>query len=572
MTDPPCDHCDPSPDEELRIARDAIASGDLPHAAHHVAGLLAHDPHAPPYLRLWGSLSAAAGPQLAALFDRGEGALWFGLAACLARAQYEQGNADAAYVQLCQVAWAAPQISYLEWTRDWELPSEAALCSATAQLLHVQDAVLWQRAMASFGERAAAAHPSCAKLLTSLSIGARRSGDARRAVALARQSLRAAPTWLGEIALANACRELGDVVEMEAAWTRAAEIDPQDHCALLDWGDYLLTTGDLHAARDKYTRALGRSPGDAWATGSIWYLDYLEAPSARSRQRLAARVRAHPENVRARSALDAVTPWLGFLPNPTDATANMLASLGDGPHGAFRIAVTHLEGASVLHAAHCMLPELTLTAGRVPTPDPRTPLGSPRWRLYEWTDLRPLPSLPRPHQEASAYLEPLLEAAYGADAWSRHASDVAARIEPAHTSELLALAVHAQPGPDPLYLRLWTQQHAVAFVLTAMLQLDSCRDGAPLHGLRSMLAVRNDWAAIAALAALTAFGETDAAVRELALEAALDVLREAPNEGSWETAEPAWYAVLRLDPDDSLGLHDRALQWLDGDDVSGGST
>ena len=57
---------DPSPEQDMAIARDALAKNDLPHAAHHIAWALQADPENQDALGLLDQIIAAA-PDAAAL-------------------------------------------------------------------------------------------------------------------------------------------------------------------------------------------------------------------------------------------------------------------------------------------------------------------------------------------------------------------------------------------------------------------------------------------------------------------------------------------------------------------------
>ncbi len=77
--------------------------------------------------------------------------------------------------------------------------------------------------------------------------------------------------------------------------------------------------------------------------------------------------------------------------------------------------------------------------------------------------------------------------------------------------------------------------------------------------------MRNDWLASAALAGGVARAEADAVESSGVLTLALTILKSPPGSGAFATARAAWFVVLRLDPDDQLGLYDQAEGFLDAE-------
>lgn len=550
-------HDELTPEMEADVVRLAIQQRDLPHAAHHMAGLLASDPLSHAHLELFGQLAGLAGAELVELFPMSKG-VWFGTAACRARALALAGEHAEAVSLLCRIAVAMPSVPYLVWARAWPLPSAEQVFASLQPLLQIEQEDTWKLALQTVVDRALAAYPEDAELAWLGSIGARRSGDLQRAVELAQRSVSSAPSWMGYVTLANAHRALSRWDETEQAWEAALRIDPEDASVLLDWGDTLFERRKHAEARERYSQALQRRPGQPWAEASIRYLDWMADPTT-ARWRDLSRWALQQGTGRARWARARATPWLGYLPPPTDATARAL----DQSASPVALGVSHLEGPSVLWAAVLAAPGITIQIGEIPDPDPREPLVETDWTLWTWEHTQPRPALAPPAADVAAAVGELAACDYDAELWLGRATRLAHELGPSAIDDLLAAALHPPRAPEGIGVHrwLWRVQHAAAFVLAAY----PGWEGAHRNALWAMGGVRNDWLAIAALAAGLARAEADEHVAEDVLTLALTILKSPPGSGAFSTARAAWYAVLRLDPDDTLGLYEQAAGFLDAD-------
>ena len=560
MDDHDCDAV--TPEMEAEVVRVALQQGDLPHAAHHVAGLLAADPLNAEHLALYDQLAEAAGDDLVSLFPLEQG-VWYGTVACRSRALALEGRHDEAVSLLCRVMAVMPTVPYLVWARGWPLPGASSAFSTLRPLLELEHAGAWELALKTVVDRALRAYPEDGELAWLGSIGARRSGDGRRAVDLAERSVRVNPSWMGFVALANAQRSQENWEATEQAWEQALALDPADASVLLDWGDTLLDRGMPDEARQRYVRALQREPGEPWAEASIRYIDWSKDATTAGWVELARWARSQSNSPRARWAIASATPWMGYLPLPTDATFHAMEGLVKQPHSRpTSHATSHLEGPSVLWAMHLSFPEVVTSAGEIPTPDPRHPLTDVEWRLWSWEGSLPRPTLLPPVVEVARAVGELARHAYDAERWLGWATRATAELGPDAVTALLSTTMHPPAPPNGIapHRWLWRVQHAAAFILAAY----PGWDGPHADALWSMASVPNDWQAQAALAAVAARAEQDAAVRSEALDMALTVLKSPPDAGAFVVGEAAWYVILRLDLDNDLNLQDKALMYLDG--------
>jgi tetratricopeptide (TPR) repeat protein len=516
---------------------------------------VADDAERPDHLELLHTLADAAGPELTALFPV-EAGMYVGLAACRAFALQRAGRNDEALRLLCECTAALPSVRALSWARDWPVPAQPR--AAISALLQTSDPSAWALAWDVLGERAVDAHGEDDELLALLSIGSRRAGALDRAVSLAERATERDESWMAWIALANARLEKGDWKGAQAAWRGAVCLRPDDASALLDWGDNHVHRKEYERAAMRYEEALAVDPGNDWAEASVRWLRYRDEASASARTELVRWCRAN-DGPRARQVVSWVLPWVGWLPDPPEATwSGVSKAVADGVElGSMR--VSHLEGASCLLAVSRLCPGVTLEYQEVPSPDPRIPLDFAHTELIRWDGTRPRAMLGPPSSDTWLAVLKLAPFRFDAADWL----EVAGRaLQPA--DQLLAAALHPPPPPEGATAVdwLWRVQHAVAFLLAAT---PGWSEEMPhVQALDSMLAERNDWLAVAAMAGLRQRALNDAAARRHLLGRVLEHLRSPPTSGGWSVHSAAWEAVLDLDPENALGLHERAFEELDG--------
>jgi hypothetical protein len=212
---------------ELRVAREAMAVGDLGHAKHHVAGALGVAPTDGRTLRVVDAFLALIGDVEAPPSG------WFGEYALAAHALYRSGDRSRAVGLLAQVAEAMPHLGYEHTLTAWvsEGPIEAEATIAVARLLAKVGSStiglhrLWpgERALlASYGELAAALVAAGATGVAAASASGvlRRVGRFEEALAAAERSDDAN----GHIQRGLALRAMGDGLAALRAFERAESL------------------------------------------------------------------------------------------------------------------------------------------------------------------------------------------------------------------------------------------------------------------------------------------------------------------------------------------------------------
>src|SRR5262249_46381054 len=146
---------------------------------------------------------------------------------------------------------------------------------------------------------------------------------------MARQAYGMQPGFNTAVAVAVAQQSRGDVEAALAAYRDALTFEPKDVSARLSMADLLWDRGRLEEAEALYAEAEEIEPTQPWAVPSRLYLAWAQRGDEEARFKLLALTDASPDNDRAARLADLATPYLGFLPEPTDATTNLLKERSD---------------------------------------------------------------------------------------------------------------------------------------------------------------------------------------------------------------------------------------------------
>src|SRR5688572_11087882 len=234
----------PTPAQDLELAKRALASGNLSHAAHHVACAIAVDPLGPQYLEMIDELMRNTDDPLS-LAPSEDGA-FYGTVALRAYIHAQRGEYQDAIDLILQVVGAKPDVPYLEWLDRW-LERDGVLNGIDPEMF----AVSCQKCIDSLDRPtedpryAQAALPEVVKRIGRVrehhhlaqrlgfvhSIAARRAGDLDLSLQIARELDAKAPSYLVSVALAGAHRERGELESAIHAFERALEFEPEDVAA-----------------------------------------------------------------------------------------------------------------------------------------------------------------------------------------------------------------------------------------------------------------------------------------------------------------------------------------------------
>lgn len=562
-----------SPEEDIEIALRALADGDYPHAAFHVAMALADDPARADWLDLFDHIVGSA-PDPDALVPLDGGNAFYGEAAARARVIARTGQPALGLELLLQVVAAVPHLPFETWAMDWlddvsdadELPHLplgrllGTLCMPSIGRLSTRAAEKAQLGRFAALAQAFADHPSSANQPVTLAMGSglmRRLGRVDDAIGLAGASLASAQTTFGYSALGLAHRAAGDWDGALEAFAAAGSLEPEDPSYPAECGRALwsaeryaeatsafaagLTLGDDNEAAMSHDYCAVKAdlpPGD----DPTWLLRWLGDD-------------AHPDDIRY-----LVTPTVGWMPEPSEATVNVMIQLWDeyGPDPSdqdFTFALSALEPPSALLAmAHWVsgssdLAQSRVTVERVQLPDPRRTFGPgplAQEHLWRYEDTLAIQTVPPPPPEVGALVAQVATAPYFLPRWWEAAKGGAAALADASDEALLGTMVHPPPRNPDVPPWLWVYYHQIAAALI-IARLDEPWSAGRRHRLLMGLAFGpTDWTVGAAVLALgqIALEEPDATTE---IASFFEVLRErVPDNQDCCFAQALCHAYLAL--------------------------
>lgn len=528
---------------EVAVARLAIDSGDLPHAADHLADAMITDPQLPELHEALAELCAAAGGPAAAreLFPL-DGQVFLGTVVCRAHVEAAAGDWDAAIGMLASAVQFDPGRPWAPaWLAREDLPGLVdpdAVAQAVARAsgglpdplpAELADAV---RPFDAFVRAVVDRHPDHALLLAMASGLTRRLGTTARAVELAEHAHRLAPGYMPSVMLGNALRADGRPEQALAVWEaelRRVAPDQDDSSSYLavDVAELYGTLGRPAEGLPWLERVLAADPAHPKAGPAIHGLRHAVDGDAAHLLALADHHRAHPDHDYAQDLLERLghrAPWLGLVPGATEATVNVLHQVLEAP-GTTRdteidCTASSVEPPSSLLAVHLALPRTTVGYQSVGTPDPRLPLAEPTTTLWTWDGTDPRPAV-APPAAASAELVrataelvwPTVPAAY----------DHAVRLAGLPLDDLVGVLAHPPaPREDELGRALLAHQPELwvrAVQTFACLGIAHHRTDQPWAGsdrrrvLLDLLLGPEDWVVEAAGFALVAIGWTHPGTR-----------------------------------------------------------
>ncbi|MEV0153125.1 tetratricopeptide repeat protein [Micromonospora sp. NPDC050686] len=520
--------------EELALARLALDSGDLAHAADHVAGALLRSPTLPEAHETLARLAAAAGPGALDLFPLGPHAFVGAVVArahLLAAAGRPADGLDllaAATVHAPQADWAGvPWVTAPELAARLEPDRVARLlmqiCAAVADPVpRAGRAPL--RPYLTLARQVTAAHPAHGLLLGAASALARRLGEVPLAVTWAARGVRAEPSKLGEVWLGYAYRSAGRLREALAALGRAVEHDPDDLAVYADIAGTLADHGRLDEALEWIDRALDRDPTFDCAVHTAYRLRWQRDGDVAHLVALADFSRDHPDDSHEHGDLAECCrgrPWLGQVTPAGGAMVDVLRRLLAAGGTAF--AAVRLDGwepPSAMRTVTAAVPGLRVEVPDVAGPDPREPRRASTCQLWRYDGGMAAPALPAPSAAAADRIRQLAHPAWPHPPAAYDSAVVLATLE---LNDLLGLLVHPPDAPGTSLGRVLAGQDPSLWV--RCVQVWAClgllhhrtdepwADSTRRRVLLELVWGVEDWTTEAALFALVTAAWVDPAVR-----------------------------------------------------------
>jgi tetratricopeptide (TPR) repeat protein len=534
-----CDHRDSrleagTPEFELAIAEAELKSGNLVHGAHHLAHLISFDPARREWIELLEEYLRRVNRDDAKLYPHTE-ERYFAQEAVRAYAWARKGKWEEAISLLAQVVQAKPDSAYFEtWGSDW-LGQPQALASMSQTTIEYAFAFALNRfpetrwlsrkqrlhleRFAHLAAKVPRSKQNTAVMQMTRAGLLRKLGRFDEALALARSAIRELPNWHTYVAEGLILRESGDCEAAAASFHHALVFDQEDLAARLEAGDGYLTNRSWNKARAWYGEVLERKPTHPWALPSQLFCEWKACGDAQKHARLVELARANPPNDRAVQLLRWREPYVGFLPGPADATANVLRQLTPGfrkerpkPGGSLTLGVSHLESPSAalaieeqLKAFDCPMP-VVVTVQAIQSPDPRVPCRPVQHTLWRYNGTTATPALPRPPTPIVKTVAELALTEYDYDKNWEDAKRVALDLRDGNVPQLLAVMVHPPRVPAGKEAIDWLPRVQLA---TAQIIANigiGWVGSARRDGLYSALFGPRDWITNAAIIALARLG------------------------------------------------------------------
>ncbi|WP_416875229.1 hypothetical protein [Kitasatospora sp. SC0581] len=529
---------------EVAVARLAIDSGDLTHAAEHLGDAILAAPQLPELHEALAELCAAAGGPAAAreLFPL-DGRVYLGTAVCRAHVEAAAGDWNAAVGLLASAIQAEPARpwAHAAWLAREDLPGlvdpdavAQAVARATGALpdplpAEPAEAV---RPFHDFVQAVLDRHGDHVLLLAMASGLTRRLGDTARAVELADRAHRSAPGYLPAVMLGNALRSAGRPEQALAVWEAelervAPDLDDSNSYLAVDVAELYGALGRPAEGLPWLERVLAAVPDHPKAGPARYGLRHALDGDPAHLLALADHHRAHPEHGYAQELLERLShrePWLGLVSGATEATVNVLhqvlAAADTSRDTEIECTASTVEPPSSVLAVRLALPRSTVRYQAVGEPDPRLPLTEPTTRIWAWDGTDPRPAVDPPAPQSAELVRataeifwPTVPAAY----------DHAVRLAGLPLDDLLGVLVHPPvPREDDLGRALLAHQPELwvrAVQVFACLGIAHHRADQPWEDserrrvLRDLLLGPEDWVVEAAGFALVAIGWTQPRTR-----------------------------------------------------------
>jgi len=406
---------------EAALGRLALDDGELEHAAKHLANALSIDPGLPDALLALQQLVGEA-PDSRQLFVTEEDRGFSG--AMIAQAhlsRWADSPDDAVELLAATAAGLAkagepqPQWPHVRWLEEEDLPTQLDPDRFTHVFVRLSLALPdpapeEQRPpfmpFLRLTRGVVAAHASHPEVLFSASMLARRLGAVQEALAWSSRAEELAPSFATATTLGFARLHLDQIDEAIQAWQKAIARDPTNHDLPVQLAWELATRGRIEDALAFVDRVLAVEPHHGAASAAAHAFRYHRDKDLQHLLLLADRVRDSPADVDASRTLTGICrgiPWLGMVPEPSEAVINTLkralAELGPDSE-IVSMTLSALEPPSAMLTLRRTFPRISPTIESIPTPDMRTPLCQVTYRVWDYRDTVAHPAVAPPSPRA----------------------------------------------------------------------------------------------------------------------------------------------------------------------------
>ena len=591
-----CDHSNVphqpgTPEFELFVAKGELKTGNLQHGAHHLAQLISYDPANQEWLDLLHEYLRRVGGDESKLWPIKE-ERYFAEEAVRAYSWAQKGQWKETFEHLVQVVRAKPDSAYLdEWGLNW-LKRDEVLSAVSSSVIEYtlglglnkfpESRWLSREKRARLERYAEVADRVAPNMHSSSTFPMLHAGLLRKlgrfddAIGIARKAILSSPDWHSYVAEGLALRERGDYEAAAQCFERALTFDPEDLSARLEAADGFLNNRVWDKAHDWYGQVLQRQPDHPWAVPSALYCRWKSTGDTLKHIRLVEMARRPPANRRAAQLLRVNEPYVGVLPRPADAIANVCRKVTqtlrekppEKPVGNINLTVSHLESPSATLAfeeqlkalAHPM--PINITVDEIPKPDPRVPCRPVKHALWTYTGTNAKPALPPPQQPILKVVAELATNPYDRDENWKDAQIAAQKFTEEQIPQLLAAMVNPPPTPKGNDSLEWIPRVQLAAAQIIAHIGTGWQTSARRDALLSALFGPRDWITVAAIITLTHLAEEKREI-EADVDEAFKAVREFIPDGGYCCFEHAlfacWQWLPSLTMEQKRSLHERVL-------------
>ena len=521
------------------IARGELKrGGNLLHGMNHLAKLLTYDPSYPEWINLLERYLSLARENPESLLDE-EHRNYYAIEAVRAYIYARQGRYLEALQILDAIAKYMPNTLYMKtWGIDWL--SQASVTKSID--LNFTGAILAD-ALNRFNEFSETTYDKQQYLLRYAALTKqhlelrlrqssndkqrdsimrmtyvgflRKAGCFNEALNTAQKNYRDNPSWYSATAIGLVLREIGHTEAAEKALRQSLEYEPTYIASILEIGDMYFNLGDWQTAKKVYQEVPQNTPQFAWASASILYCDWKLTSERSYLNALLKMASGDSPNHRARQFIEQFYPYIGYLPEPSDAQTNCIKMMMEqgiayGDSGDYKFIVSCIEAPSndlALKLAFGDGVNLAVEVENIPEPDPRMAIEPVAYKLWKYDGTKASPALPAPSTKVTDTITKLACKPLKISQLWAAASRTAKQLKDIEIEEILAVMVYPSPVPQGFDALSWLPrlQLTTAFIIAHYDTgwLDSTRRDA----LYSLLLGTRDWTTVAAIIAMANLAE-----------------------------------------------------------------
>lgn len=531
-----------TPEDNVKSAAIAFAKGQLPRAVFHLSFALNVDPQNPNWLNLLQQIIETADDPLSLVPLKQD--ISFALLAVRAYILAYRGHYNEGLYWLSQVLKVLAEPIYLPWIADWlSLPEVVASLTTETRTQLLQTLLtkfpgdrIENEASREHLDRIVVALSQLRQLVPEDEILAfshiallRKLGYLEEALELAQNNYEILPCWKTAVSLALVYRTRGEIEPAIDAYQNALDYDPSDLTVLLDMADLFCNAGRFKEGIYCYQKVIDREPEHPWAKPYWLYYQFFQTQDIVWKDSLQIYINEHPDNETAIQLFNhleiLLSPYLGYLPEPTDATINILSTSERNPEQGHleKLKLTFLESPSSRLVLQLYMQEkfalenISIEIEEIQNPDPRLPLTPVNYLLWRYEGIDPYPNIEPPREEVVEAIASLAMQPYSLNSWCQNARQIAISLGQEHLNSLLGVMVH--PPQHPPEMTIWTWLHRIQIAAAfAIAYLDTgWKNSLRKQVLFDLARGPMDWTTEAAIIALMQIALEDE-------EAAIDII------------------------------------------------